>query len=349
MKNLMLKACVLTMPFLFASVNANAQLTVNNPKQQEAKLSDTIVVHLKQNNKAIIVGASIDELKRFGPAADRLKTAFLTDINTAFKEQSIYPTAKEVHYFVQDENKRRIKAEAPEYTDNKINVAYEILRLKLDLPKYSYTIYNLNNGVQMMFFVNHPDSLLPQLGDVSLNEAIIIATNNKKTVRKNYKLEVDTDSNYYRISKKVSAKSDMLEVNPYLGITLLGNIFSPLIGVQADLMFTNKYGIGKYRIGINYAGLTLLERSNGDISDISLVSIFEGKFMYNISPKTRSNSYWLGIQGGVLKSTNGGNLNNALKFGFTTEGIGPFSYSIDFINTNKFKESIYNLTIRLPF
>lgn len=345
----MLTACVLTMPFLFGAFKANAQVTVNNPMNSEVVMSDTIVVNLKQNNKVLIVGSSIKKLKDFGPAADRLKTSFLNDINKAFTEQSIYPTAKEVHYFVQDENKRRIKAEAAEYSDKRVDVAFEILRLKLDLPKYSYTIYNLNNGVRMMVFMNHPDSLLPQLGEVSLNEAIATATKDKKEIRKNYKLEISTDSNYYRVSNKLSARADILEVNPYFGLTLLGNTFSPVVGAQMDLRFTNKYGIGKYRFGLGMTGLTMVERINGDISAVNLITTYEARVMYNVSPRVRGKSYWLGIQGGVLKTTNGGKLDNAVKFGFATEGLGPLGWSIDFVKTKDFKESIYSLTVRLPF
>lgn len=349
MKKLMLLASVLTMPFLNGIKTAKAQATINNPMGNEVTIGDTIVVNLKQNNKVLIVGGSISKLKDFGSVADRLKTSFLNDINKAFNEQSIYPTAKEVHYFVQDENKRRIKAEAAEYSDKRVDVAYEVLRLKLDLPKYSYTIYNMDNGVRMMVFVNHPDSLLTQLGEVSLNEAITIAAKEKKVVRKNYKLEVSTDSSYYRVSNKLSAKADILEVNPYFGVTLLGNTFSPVVGAQMDLRFTNKYGIGKYRFGLGLTGLTMVERTNGDISAVNLITTYEGRFMYNTSPRVRGKSYWLGIQGGVLKTTNGGKLDNAIKFGFTTEGLGPLGWSVDFINTKDFKESIYSLTVRLPF
>jgi hypothetical protein len=351
MKKQLFYAFVILMPVFYLPMLATAQVTVTGPIGEYSEVGDTIVIHLKQNNKVLIVGNTLNKLKDFGPTADRLKTAFLNDIGKAFSERTISSSALEVHYFVQDENKRRIKAEAAEYSEKRVDVAFEILRLKLDLPKFNYTIYNLNTGLRILVFMNHPDSLLSQLGEVSLNEAIVEATKNKKLIQNYYKVEVATDSNYVREIKRAGAKSYLFQVVPTVGVTLFGNTLSPVLGSQIDLRFNNKYGIGKYRVGFLFEGFPIIERTNGEITSINGMANLECRFLFNTLPYKRNNSYWLGVQAGFLIPSKDQIFNapEAFKFGFTTEVMGPFSWSFDLISIPKLEDSIYSLTVRLPF
>lgn len=351
MKKLLFIAFIVAMPIFFFPVNTTAQVTVIGPISNYYEVSDTVVVHLKQNNKVLIIGNTLNKLKDFGPTADRLKTAFLNDISKAFSERTIGSSALEVHYFVQDENKRRIKAEAAEYSEKRVDVAFEILRLKLDLPKYNYTIYNLNTGMRILVFMNHPDSLISQLGEVSLNEAIVEATKSKKLIQNYYKVEVATDSNYVREIKRAGANSYLFQFVPTVGVTLFGNTLSPVLGSQIDLRFNNKYGIGKYRVGFLFESFPIIERTNGEITSINGIANLECRFLVNTLPYKRNNSYWLGFQAGLLIPSNQQMFNapEAFKFGFTTEVMGPFSWSFDLISIPKLEESIYSLTVRLPF
>ena len=351
MKKLLFLAFVVAMPIFFFPVHATSQVTVTGPIGDYSEVGDTIVVLLKQNNKVLIVGNTLKKLKDYGPTADRLKTVFLNDISKAFSERSISSSALEVHYFVQDENKRRIKAEAAEYSEKRVDVPFEILRLKLDLPKYNYTIYNLNTGLRMMVFMNHPDSLLSQLGEVSLNEAIVEATKSKKLIQNYYKVEVATDSNHVREIKRAGAKSFLVQFVPIIGVTLFGNTLSPVLGSQFDLRFNNKYGIGKYRVGFLFEGFPMIERTNGEITSINGMANLECRVLVNTLPFKSKTAYWLGIQAGLLIPSNEQMFNapEAFKIGFTTEVMGPFNWSFDLISHPKLEESIYSLTVRLPF
>jgi hypothetical protein len=351
MKKLLFIAFIVAMPIFFFPLHTTAQVTVTGPIVDYYEVGDTIVVHLMQNNKVLIIGNTLNKLKDFGPTADRLKTAFLNDISKAFSERTISSSALEVHYFVQDENKRRIKAEAAEYSEKRVDVAFEILRLKLDLPKYNYTIYNLNTGMRILVFMNHPDSLISQLGEVSLNEAIVEATKSKKLIQNYYKVEVATDSNYVREIKRAGAKSYLFQFVPTVGVTLFGNTLSPVLGSQIDLRVNNKYGIGKYRVGFLFESFPIIERTNGEITSINGMANLECRFLVNTLPYKRNNSYWLGVQAGLLIPSNQQMFNapEAFKFGFTTEVMGPFSWSFDLISIPKLEESIYSLTVRLPF
>lgn len=327
-----------------------AQLRVISPSSEALNLmSDTVIIRLKENNVLMLTGKTLKFYQLWAEAADKIKTSFIVDYNLAANAQQINKNAQMVYYFVDGESKRRLKTEAPEYTENRVDVAFEVARMKLNLPKYHYKMIDVGSGVCMHVFMNNPDSLTTQLGEVSIQAAMNKAFENKKLSSEFYKVVIATDSNTYRIVNSKQVRYSSFEVAPFYGATLFGNSFSPIIGAQFDLSFSNKYGNQFLRTGFDLTGFSLLETNNGELTKINLLTAYDFKLMYNLKPNVKSDGYWIGLGAGIVTSNDLSSYNKAFKFGLIAEGIGPFRISIDFIQPRGYKNSFTALTLKLPF
>lgn len=327
-----------------------AQLRVTSPSSEALNtMSDTVVIKLKENNVLMLTGKTLKFYQSWAEAADKIKTSFIVDYNQAVYAQQINKNAQMVYYFVDGESKRRIKTEAPEFTENRVDVAFEVARMKLNLPKYHYNIIDIGSGVGMHVFINNPDSLTTQLSEVSILEAMNKAFENKKLSKQFYKVEIATDSNTYRIANNKQIRYASFEVAPFYGATLFGNSLSPIIGAQFDLSFSNKYGNQFLRTGFDLTGFSLLETNNGELSKINILNALDFKLMYNLKPNLKSDGYWIGLGAGIVTSDDLSSYNKAFKFGLMAEGIGPFRISIDFVQPRGHKNSFTALSLKLPF
>lgn len=344
---MMLLACGVAMSFTNFTF---AQLRVISPSAEALQtMSDTVVIKLKENNVLMLTGKTLKFYQSWAEAADKVKTSFVVDFNNAVNKQQINKNAQSVYYFIGGENKRRLKTDAPEYSENSVDVAFEVERMRLNLPKYHYTIIDVASGVTMQVFMNNPDSLMSQLSEVSIQSAISKAFENKRLVREFYKVEVATDSNTYRIANSKQVRYSSIEVAPFYGATLFGNSFSPIIGAQFDLSFSNKYGNQFLRTGFDLTGFSLLETNNGELSKINLLNALDIKLIYNLKPNVKSNGYWVGFGVGMITSNDLSSYDKAFKFGLIAEGIGPFRISIDFVQPRGHKNSFTALSLKLPF
>lgn len=347
LKLLMLIACGLFMSY---SNSSNAQLYLTTPASESSTLlSDTMIIRLKDNNTLMLTGKLLADYKMWGEAADRIKTAFIVDWNKAVESKQIDKLAQTVFYFIDGENKRRLKTEAPEYTDNKVDVAYEIKRMRLNLPKYHYTIIDINFGVQIQVFMNNPDSLFNQLSEVSIQAAIQKAFENKKITKQYYRVEMATDSNQYRITNPRQVKYSSLEVNSFYGMTLFGNTFSPQIGLNLDISLSNKYGISVFKTGLDMSGFALLQSNNSELTNINLLTSYNAKALFNMNRRERGKAYWIGFSAGIIKSNSLSSYNNAFKFGLITEGVGPLTITFEFIQPRGFEDGFSAVGVRIPF
>ncbi len=347
LKLLMLMACGVAMSLTNKS---SAQWRVISPSNEALNtMSDTVIVKLKENNVLMLTGKTLKFYRAWAETADKVKTTFLVDFNKALSTQQISINAQSVYYFIDGENRRRLKTESPEYSENSVDVAFEIARMRLNLPKYQYTIIDITSGVTMQIFINNPDSLMPQLSEVSIQTAINKAFENKKLTREFYKVEISTDSNAYRVANVKQVRLASFEVTPFYGATLFGNSFSPILGAQFDLSFSNKYGNQFLRTGFDLTGFSLLETNKGELTKINLLNAYDFKLMYNLKPNVKSNGYWVGLGVGMITSNDLSSYDKAFKFGLIAEGIGPFRISIDFIQPRGYKDSFTGLSVKLPF
>jgi len=309
--------------------------------------NDTLVIKLRGSDKILLIGKDLKQMVKY-QKADSMKQLFISDFEKALNNHSINKEVQLVHYFIHGSGKRRIKAENPEYSDNRIDPAYEIKRLDLDLPKYQYIIHDLNSGYEIQIYMNDPDELKAELNSVNLYDAIHFAGNDKKILRRTYKLEMTGENNVYKITGKTHGRQDVLSLGPTLGVGVLGNVIAPVAGADLTLSLTDKYSVGKYKFGLGYEVFPFANNIvSGEVSSLSWVQTINLKFLTNINAGTKDKAYWMGLQGGSMKSSNMISYNNAFEFGILIEGNGAFNYSFDFIRDKE--KTLYGLTVKFPF
>lgn len=314
---------------------------------QEQGFNDTLVIKLKGSDKILFVGDELKQMVKY-QNADSLKQLFINDFEKATNDHSLSKDVQLVHYFVHESGKRRLKAENPEFSDNRIDPAYEIKRLNLDLPKFQYIIHDLNSGYEIQIYVDDPEELKAILSAVILNDAIHFAATDKKVLRRTYKLEMTGESNTtYKITGKTQGRQDAIWLGPSLGVGILGNAIAPVAGFDLMLSLSDKYSVGKFKTGLGYNVFPIVNSLNGEISNVNIVESYDLKFLFNQNVGTRGKSNWIGLQGGLMKSYNMSTYNNAYKIGLLYEGSGSFNYAFDFIRDKD--KYFYGLTVKIPF
>ncbi|MES2689478.1 MAG: hypothetical protein V4658_03695, partial [Bacteroidota bacterium] len=124
-----------------AQPNVSAQeVHVVHVDHKQVSFADTLVLKLNAGNKILFIGDNFKEMANY-TQADSIKTLFMNDLDQALSKGQLSKETQKVYYFIHANGKRRLKAENPDYNENSVDVAYEIKRLDLELPKYEYHIY----------------------------------------------------------------------------------------------------------------------------------------------------------------------------------------------------------------
>jgi hypothetical protein len=316
----------------------------NSYQMQQKSYSDTLIINLQGSDKILFIGKKLEWMVRY-PNADSLKMLFLNDFEKAVSGNSITKEVQKVYYFVHGAGKRRLKAETPEYTDNKVDVDYEIKRLKFDIPKYQYVIYDLSYGYELHIYINDPEQIRNILTAVNLNDAIHFKEIDKKTIRTCYKVEINANDNNYRIIKKTSSWRHVFSASPNMGISILGNIVAPGFGMDFGIIWLDKYAVGKYKVEFGYNASSIVYMNSGKITGVSMVESYNLRTMINLN--TTSQACWYGSQAGFMKSNELSPFNNAIKYSLIFEKP-RYTYSLDMI-TDRNRNKIYGLTFNILF
>lgn len=346
MRKLLLLACGLAMTCtnpLFAQKEGVTQVDL---LYTDDTPSDTLVIKLGGSDKILIIGGNLKDMHKY-KQADSIKTLFLTDILVAQANNTLNAEATKVYYFVTSNGKRRLKAENIDLTENAVNVAYELKRLHLDLPKYEYHLFDLKNEYQIQIYLADAKQLKTQLENTNLGSAInFVNTNANKDFNRTFKLELATE-NGYKVTNKTYGRRDAIMINGAFGVGLIGNTIAPVAGIDMLFYLSNKYSVGKWRLGLSYNAFPFVNSVGGDVKSVSLVNSYTAKFLYNLNEDNKETAYWLGLQGGIMKSNDLQSFNNSLKFSLLL-GHKSINYSFDFIH-NSNKNTVYGLTVYLPF
>lgn len=347
MKKRMLLAIGITM--LFCQVKLQAQEEgvkfVNEAPGGEV-INDTLLLTLTNSDKVLIIDRRFNEMYTY-TRADSLKTLFIADMEKAISQGQLTTETENIHYFVQQGN-RRLKSENPEFTRNTIDVAYEMVRLQLGLPKHRIIIYDMQSGVLLHFYLKTLADYKTVLGSVSLDAAIKSALAEKSDRKRFYKIEVKENNNVFAITNKSKSSFDMIELAPSFGVGIMGNTIAPLLGADIYLTFTNKYNFKKYRVGGGLTTFPFVQGTGDVITKVSFVKSYELRAMYNLNGTSRKDNHWFGLQGGILSAEKSSTYNKAYKVGLVYDSSGPFSYSFDLIRDNA-KQRIFGFTMKMLF
>jgi hypothetical protein len=320
---------------------------VPNPQTKTKSYGDTLIMNLQGSDKILFIGKYLRQMVRY-QKADSLKMLFLNDFEKAVSEGSITKEVQRIHYFVHGSGKRRLKAETPEYTDSKVDVDYEIKRLNFDIPKYHYVIHDLSSrfGYELHIYINDPEQIRNILTAVNLNEAIHSKEIDKETIRTCYKVEINIEDDNYKIRKKTGSWKRMILPNGNFGISMLGNLVSPMLGANLEYIWLDKYAVGKNKIGLGFNVRPIVYMNSGKITGISMVNSYDLILMHN-NEKISHGESWTGLQVGFMKSNELSPFNNAFKWGAVFEKP-KYGFSFDFIRDRN-RNMIYGVTFKLPF
>ncbi|MDP3929858.1 MAG: hypothetical protein Q8R57_12615 [Bacteroidota bacterium] len=310
--------------------------------------SDTLHIVLPGNDKVLIMGKEFKELKDFADKAEALKTTFIADLKAAYASGKLSANAQEVYYFYKNAAQRRIKAEAAEYTEKRVDVAQEMLRMDLFLPKHKFIILDMESKIEWQLYVNNPDSLAYKLENTNIKQAIEVGTANKKYRRQSTQLWVDTDSSAYSVSHFQHKRQFSFSIGPIMGLSLIGSELAPNLGIWAMFQNSGKYGKPPYQLGIGLTEYMMADINEGKLANYQMFYSVEAMCLFNLSTRSKT-AKWFGIQAGVLKAPSEHVLHNASKLSIVSSGIGPVQWSFDFIEPRNEKGLLYGLTLKLPF
>lgn len=347
MKRTMLLACGLLIALF--QTNLWAQTTANavSGNDQPEYFSDTLMVLLPDGNKMLLTGKPIKTLMEY-VQADSIKQLFVTDYEKAIASNTLTADAPVVHYFVHPSGKRRLKAEVGEYADSKVDVGYEITRLNLDLPKFRYHIHDVQSEIDIQVYVQNPAQLKSILSGINLTEAIKEAGKEKRSFRKIVKTEITPGNGQFKIADVKGNTLQSIEVNPTIGVTLIGNVMAPVLGVNAYFGGRTKYGINSYKIGYGLSAFPMVGMAGSEISKVSFVKTNEIRFLKNLNAGSKGKEFWMGAQAGLLTCKDLPSFDKAYKLGVTFNTGSSFSYSFDYIrDTNK--NGVFGFTVKLDF
>lgn len=347
MKSKVIFAMALALFCLNQTVFSQAKWYVDGEFPEEI-YSDTLHIELKGKDKVLLIGKEFKELGFFAEEAEALKTTFIADLKAAYASGKLSGEEQEVYYFYKNASQRRIKAEAAEYSEKRVDVAQEMLRLDLNLPKYKFVILDLAHKMEWQVYVENPTELAANLEAVNIKQAIEVGTANKKYRRQSTQLWVKTDSSAYSISHYQHKRQLSFSVGPSVGVSLIGNTISPNFGVMALFNEQNKYGTSRYRLGVGLTEYVFVTFENRQITDHQLFYSIDALAAFNIAQNSKR-AKWFGIQAGVFQTHDSNDaLHNAIKLNLLTSGFSDLTYSFDFIFTkNDFV--IYGITAKLPF
>lgn len=341
MKN-MFNTCRLIIALTFLSAfTAQAE---DEPKS----MRDTLVVRLEGNNQVRIIARSFGQMSSY-KKADSLLTLFVADAQraNAGKDYSNWPQT--MHYLVQTEGKRRLKMQNNEFTEEEFDLSKETYRLDENLPAYHYTVYDLGAAVELHLYLETADKIT-LLQQHSVDSAMKTLLSHKREKKRNYRMELNRESNVYTLGKTKSAKQGSIEISPDINAYLIGNQWTPTIGFEAKVMLRNKYGVPSVSFGGAMMSYVFSDFSAGKFNGFTHNIGYDGRIAFNMNDMG-GKPYWFGIEGGVIvgpeKGLNEGFKGTAYRFALVTElhGLGFSFGSI----RDSYKRNIPTIGIRLPF
>ncbi|MEO8150251.1 MAG: hypothetical protein ABI723_21635 [Bacteroidia bacterium] len=327
--------------------NSNAQaLSMDMDESANVAINyrDTILIRPDATTQVLFLGKNLDEMINY-TGLDSLKNLLVADVDKA-RTQPGYPAqSKLTHYFVHPNGKRRLKAESEDYAEPQVNVADEERSLYLDLLPYQFIIYDFAKNYRIHIYLKNPDDL-NKLASVNFKDALIAASLNKKTVKHSYRIDALKSNDNWKVENSYGNKLDQLESGFAIGVNLIGSRLSPLANFDLSLIFNNKYNHPFIKTGFSYSVSSFSNWDNSEITDLCILSSYDLKFLTNLS---QDKTHWFGVQFGIMDNYKSSSpFDNKFKFGFVSEGFGRLNYSLDVILFEK-KQSIYGLTVKLPF
>ena len=325
--------------------------------QESAKRKDTLIIQISGNSQLHIIGNSMKEISKY-ERADSLKNLFVRDYKKALDKGTIANSTHRIHYLVSKEGQRRMKAANDTYTEEPFDLEAEKKRFEFKLPAIHYTIYDLAKDIEMNFYLE--DSLaINQLENFHISNALKMLSESKREIKSNYRLNFERDGLGFKLNEKAGRRQIELNMVPVVGLVVIGDRLSPMLGGDWGLVLRNKYHVPKTRFGFLFNGAMLYDRQEPKLTKFTEVINYEVSLSFNTSQSEKER--WGGPHVGFITGLEDyGFPKNTVKFGFHFPIANNFTYSLDFISdsrkhfSNLFQidtkeKSIYSMSVRAWF
>lgn len=264
--------------------------------------NDTLVLKLKSGSQIKIIGFDFKRLKSYSKA-DSIMNLFYIDYEKSIKglQESEYPN--EIHYMVAENGKRRMKIQDPDFVDG-FNLDKESYKLNQNLSNIHFAIYDLISKVQIHLY---PQSYadLTQFKEISLNKVLSNLNSDEKEFKRNYLYQLNESSNNeFEKIKLESNANDQLEIHADVNTLLIGNQWTPVIGLEARLMFLNRFNKPQWSVGLVWTSYGFSDFSGGQFKNFTYNTGVDGRLMFNMN-QYGEKANWLGVELGLILPTKG--------------------------------------------
>lgn len=316
-----------------------ASFTKIQSQTADSKLQDSIIISVQPGLKIILTGQSLKDLLKF-KRSDSLIQLFLSDFSLAAERKAVV-NSRAVHYVVNANGKRRLKAENEDFQEPAFNLVKEAKAMTMELPPLAYYIYDVQAATEIQIFTTSPEKL-KTLADLNLADLLIAQKIKGAELRRTRSYVLQRTDSDWKGTARVSAPKALIVVSPLFGLSVIGSKLSPETGFKLSLLQSDRYDRPKWSAGLSYNLNVLSSYDKGNFSDIQDVQSMNAFFM--ATARGSEEGLWrsVGAQlGYVFKST--GVLNNSIKFGlFTTFKGYQLGFNTYFLRN---EEVLYGLSL----
>lgn len=289
MKNIFTR-CMTTIALIFASSALFADERINN---------DTLIIKFESGSQIKIVCFGFNRLKDY-TKADSLMNLFYIDYDKSLVGLNESEFPKEIHYLIAENGKRRMKIQDPDFAEG-FDLAKESYRMNEGLSSIHFVIYDLKSKVQIHLYPNNYADIT-NLKSVSLNAAVAKLKDEKKDLKRNYLIALENKNTGFEKIKLESNSNDQLEIHADVNTLLIGNQWTPAIGLEARLMFLNRFNKPNWSVGLVWSSYGFSDFKDGQFKNFTYNTGLDARLMFNLNQYGEKVN-WLGLELGLILPT----------------------------------------------
>ncbi len=287
-------------------------------QDKEIKELDSVYITPFAGCKIVLVGRNIEKLMKENNL-QILKNKFIQDYQESAKDKDFPATAKNIIYLAGADGRRRLKA-IPDETAP-VDIKAEITAFNSNLPPFHYTIYDLTKNYTYHIYVPSLEAL-DELAKVDCSKSVLEATANASSLRRFTTVSLAATDTGFTINQRTNRKRDLLAIFGSANGLVVNNGFSPGLGLNLELQFSNRYGTPKYKFGVEGA-INFFADVKDNTTTLYNINSSTGYFLKNLG--TNRKEVWLGLSTGRFSSfaepdsSKNGVLYKARKYGIISQ------------------------------
>lgn len=289
---------------------------------QAPKLYDTIYLNPFPGCTVALMGRGMEKLIRDN-RFEVTKNAFISDFRASAKDPDFPARSTYVLYLIGADGRRRLKARPDEWG---LDADAEILQFNSGLPPYHYALYDLPNRFEYHIYLSRPEDL-DRVYELNGSSVLAQALGNRGKELDRYSVLSlrRSDSAWTYTSNRLPRK--LVELNVFMGTTLLYSKLGPLLGMEAYLCFPDKYKHLRYRVGLGFEYSVFADYAERTFRNPYYLTNYTLRYDHNVS-REKGRERWAGMHIGVYTDPDmpgySGSLRRTFQYGFQTQ-LMPFA------------------------